>query len=543
MNFNKKIATAVSGAVLLMAGQVALADSSTDIVDALVSKGVLTEEEGKLISKGAKAQKDAQPVVKEKDGAFSISSPNGKNSIQLTGRLHFDTRVSNRDDFLANGTGNAADNVSWAGNDRDSASMADHYAIRRARIGVKGRLGGIADYEAQMNLVGSSTLDVAYIDINKYEPFGVRFGKFKVPYNLEEQTSSNNIDFVERSYINQNAPSKKLGVMAHGEFVGMTYAADLFQMNDDALSMKDNKFNTAGRATVNFAEIMGNKDMILHAGLAGFNANYQVGPATSNNQSDNASKDARATVFGFRSAGGGMNLMRAQVGTEALQGTGYYGTNAPNAANVKANALGLEGIAAYNNFKLQGEYSVADYESSHKGSKTTGEMKADVDTWYGEALWLVTGEKYSDFYKKGAFGSIKPKSEFSLDGGSGLGAIELGFRVDGFDVSNTKTSQVSRIQGPLASYNSDLTECATSTGCDTGAKTYTLGAKWVWNPNMLFKISYAYTKFDNGYYPIDILGKNNTAINQTVNGSQRSTTTMDSIDSEQMLMVRGQYMF
>ena len=46
MNFNKKLTVAVSGAVLLMAGQFAVADSATDIVDALVSKGVLTEEEG-----------------------------------------------------------------------------------------------------------------------------------------------------------------------------------------------------------------------------------------------------------------------------------------------------------------------------------------------------------------------------------------------------------------------------------------------------------------------------------------------------------------
>ena len=43
MKFNKKIAVAVSGAVLLLAGQIALADSTTDIVDALVSKGVLTK--------------------------------------------------------------------------------------------------------------------------------------------------------------------------------------------------------------------------------------------------------------------------------------------------------------------------------------------------------------------------------------------------------------------------------------------------------------------------------------------------------------------
>ena len=56
---NKKLAVAVSGAVLLMAGQFALADSTTDIVDALVSKGVLTEEEGKLISKGATSKAKA----------------------------------------------------------------------------------------------------------------------------------------------------------------------------------------------------------------------------------------------------------------------------------------------------------------------------------------------------------------------------------------------------------------------------------------------------------------------------------------------------
>jgi len=63
MNFNKKLAVAVSGAVLLMAGQFALADSTTDIVDALVGKGVLTEEEGKLITKGHDSKKKADEKV------------------------------------------------------------------------------------------------------------------------------------------------------------------------------------------------------------------------------------------------------------------------------------------------------------------------------------------------------------------------------------------------------------------------------------------------------------------------------------------------
>jgi polyhydroxyalkanoate synthesis regulator phasin len=72
MNFNKKLAVAVSGAVLLMAGQIALADSTTDIVDALVSKGVLTEEEGKLITKGA--QSKAKADEKAIKGKLSISN-------------------------------------------------------------------------------------------------------------------------------------------------------------------------------------------------------------------------------------------------------------------------------------------------------------------------------------------------------------------------------------------------------------------------------------------------------------------------------------
>jgi len=63
MIFNKKLAVAVSGAVLLMAGQFALADSTTDIVDALVGKGVLTEEEGKLITKGHDSKKKADEKV------------------------------------------------------------------------------------------------------------------------------------------------------------------------------------------------------------------------------------------------------------------------------------------------------------------------------------------------------------------------------------------------------------------------------------------------------------------------------------------------
>jgi phosphate-selective porin OprO/OprP len=533
MNFNKKLAVAVSGAVLLMAGQAALADSATDIVDALVSKGVLTEEEGKLITKGHTSKTSVTPVVKEKDGAFTLSSPNGKNSIQLTGRLHFDYRNSDINSYGAAGAGNYGTDY-----DRDSASTADHFLIRRARIGVKGRLGGIADYEVVGNLPGTATLDVAYLDFNKYEPLSFRFGKFKQPYNLEEQTSSNNIDFVERSYINQNAPGKKLGAMLHGQGKGVTYAGSIYQMNDDATSTKDKDMSYAGRGTLNFAELMDNKDMVLHVGVAGFDAEYQIAPALSNNTGDNlVASETRGTVFGFRSAGGGLsNLYRAQIAGTTV-GTGFgYGNTSPTTSSVKARALGLEGIVAYNNFKIQGEYSRADYKANANGrsSDPVESISADVDTAYIEALWIVTGEKYSDSYKKGAFGSIKPKSEFNFDTGSGYGAWELGVRYEMFDVTDTNHTGtgISRFQGTVnggSALDSGQTCKVTNATCDAngGAKTTTVGIKWVMNPNMLFKANWAHTSFDNAYKPIDL--KNND--------------TQKNIGSEDLIMIRGQYMF
>ena len=545
MNFklSNLVAATLAGSMLMGFGVNAMADSTTDIVNALVSKGVLTEEEGALLTKGHDGEKlgeSKKPVIKEKDGSFSIATADGKNSIGLTGRLHFDARYNDSGNF---GTGT---NSYPYGNDVDTKSAASHFDVRRARIGVKGRIGGIADYLLQGNITGSTLLDEAYIDVNKYEPLGFKFGKFKVPFGLEQQTSSNNIDFMERSYVDQNVPAKRMGAMVHGEFKGFTYQADTFQMNDSALSQKDSGLSTAGRVTANFAEIMGNKDAVLHVGLAGYNSNYELSTATSSNTSGDAESVTRGTVFGFTSGGRGLaNAYRMQIAGQQLGGVaaGANGTSpgynvvSPNTSSVHNDAVGLEGIAAYNNFKVQGEYSAAYYDVNDVS--TSSNMKADVNTWYAEALWLVTGEHYADFYKKGAFGTIKPKSEFNMDTGTGYGAIELGFRMDSFDVANTSStgSSKSRFQGTTDNLTAGKIDECTSTisgQCNGGAKSYTAGLKWIMNPNMLVKVNYTHTKFDTAFYPVDVGSK--------VPGV-RSTTSLNPIDSEDLIMVRGQYSF
>ena len=62
----RSICAAVTGALLFGFGANAMADSSVDIVNALVAKGVLTEEEGALITKGAKEEKAATAAAIKK---------------------------------------------------------------------------------------------------------------------------------------------------------------------------------------------------------------------------------------------------------------------------------------------------------------------------------------------------------------------------------------------------------------------------------------------------------------------------------------------
>ena len=540
---NKKLAVAVSGAVLLMAGQASLADSTLDIVDALVSKGVLTEEEGKLITKGAKSQKDATPIIKEKDGAFTLESPNGRNSIQMGGRIHFDYRDSTTKPLERGPAG-------VANNDTDSKSLADSMEIRRARLAFKGQFAKDFDYLIQGNLIGghgSNIVDEAYFGYKRYEQASLRFGKFKQPFGLEQLTSSNNIDFMERSYGDQLVPAKKMGAMLYGSPVtGTTYAVSTYQKNDDPNDIKSDGLSYAGRLTANFSEIIGDKDTVLHVGIAGRDESWSIVPTVSGNTSGTLSTGTptRGTVFSFRSGARGLaNAYRAQIvgGTPSSLQPAYagtttnipsYGDASPTTATVNSRALGLEAIGAYGPYKLQGEYARTSFDAID-GSNSANELKADVDTWYAEALWNVTGEKFADAYKKGAFGAIKPKNDFDIDKGS-WGAWQLGLRIDAFGVSNANIqgSTNSRFQGATSKSGGSADTFNLNGGANSngGAKSYTAGINFIANPNVRVMLNYTYTKYDYTFAPIDV------ATNSTL-------ASRNEISDEKIMAVRTQLSF
>ena len=529
MNFNKKLAVAVSSAVLLMAGQVALADSTTDIVDALVMKGVLTEEEGKLINKGHTSKAKVAPVVKEKDGAFILESANEANSISLTGRMHLDYRASSIDET----------DLGSVHSDRDLASLADQFELRRARLGVKGKFAKDFKYEIVGNLPGTATVDVAYFDWAKYDAFQIRGGKFKQPFGLEELISSNNMTMMERSYLDQTVPGKKIGIQMMGAPAkGLTYALSTYQHNDNERDLYgDGEVSGAGRTTFNFAESMGDKERIMHIGLAGLNSTYSITGASSSQTSSDASATARATISSFRSAGRGLsNVFRAQVGTGNCN-TAAAGCVSEYGAKVTQRALGLEGIFASGSFKVMGEYSRGQYKGESLGvnnplsaaGNTAGSVEYDTATGYIETGYILTGEKYADSYKGGVFSSFKPKNNFDIDNNQ-WGLLELALRLEEYQVDDIKMSGNgnNRVQGSLSSYSASGSNTSTTgTGVKATGKTYTAGIRWILNPNLVVKANYAYTRLGDDYNPIDTV----------------ASTSLTPINSESIISTRLQYMF
>lgn len=493
----KRVALAVAAVCASLAMPAFAADNKA-LLDLMLKKGVITQKDYDEFvdatkdteeNKAFKEQRLDQDVTKsvkfmqkrEKDGAvkengFGLVSANGEHSVNLTGRVHFDTRI--------------VDHSFGSFADRDTQTLGDNFEIRRARIGLNGFLFKDVAYEVVTNAVGSSAnlIDTAWMNYGFNKSAQVRFGRFKQPFSLEELTSSNNIDFMERSYVNQLVPTKKLGVMIHGEPIdNMTYAASVYQNDFTEVTNQDNNGReVAGRLTYNFGKAM-SADSVMHMGVAGTNGKYQTALASSTNTASAASTTTRATIVGFRSEDRGLaNIWRAQLGGPLLT-TAAYGGTADEPMTVQKTLGGLELAYANGPLKVQGEYINAKFDASTTVSSGSGDVKA----YYAEVMYNLTGEKWSDAYKSGAFGGLKPNSTFTSNGGSG--AWQVGLRWSEFDASDVSVSGTNARTQNSARGN-----------------TVTLGLNWLLNPNARIMLNYAMTKFDSPITPLDVTGANSS---------------------------------
>jgi len=439
---------------------------------------------------------------------------------KLTGRVHYDMRAINND--LASLP------------DRDSASVGSNYELRRARIGFTGSINKQIQFEGVANAVGSTTniIDTAFINYGYNQDAQVRVGRFKQPFSLEENTSSNNIDFMERSYVNQITPGKKLGAMLHGaNEAGFTYAVSMFQEGFDELTNREGAGRQgAVRVTGDLAKLakLSEGNTVVHLGLGATKGAYEILATTTGNTTDTVPTTTRGTIVSFRDENRGLsNAYRLQIQGDKIFSAG---NNLPsdNTTNINKTMQGLEIALANGPFKFQSEYANSEFGATHikcewTAAKTctgrgTASIDAEVKTKYLELMWNITGEDFAKSYSKGTFGGIKPTSEFMKDYGgvvgNGTGAWQVGYRYSTYDVAVKQA--LGATDGPTGQKLQDGSNLSmTSGGANNNsryqnspsAKTNTLGVNWILNSNARVMFNFARTNFGKPVEYLDTDGE------------------------------------
>lgn len=384
---------------------------------------------------------------------FGLSSADGRNTIQLTGRVQFDA-------------GDYA-NYQPASKATSPQDLSSGVNARRARLGVVGKFdedwgygliydfGGSSDTLTSTNSgAPTSALQNAYLQYNGFKGFTIEGGYIDTPFTLDEATSSNDIMFLER------ASSEVLAAnIAAGDFrsafgghwnndrawIGVygTGPASGTAHNIGSFGGSAEQFGAFGRATY---QVLQSPDYSLHLGV------------------DVEGLLSPPHVAGVRS------ITLSDRPELRVDPTSIITTGAINNAS-GASVYGLEAAGGYHSLFFQGEYY--HYMIDRDAAPTL-----DFDGAYAEASWTVTGEHRKYQPGTGAYSAIIPDHplEVSADGVSGYGAFELAARYSYVDLNDDFTSGKS---------------AASTDGIAGGfQQVYTVGVNWYPNSNIRFMLDY-----------------------------------------------------
>ncbi len=309
-----------------------------------------------------------------------IESADGRFAIKIGGRIHADFSFADPDPAL-----------------ESVFAFEDGSEIRRARLFVEGTLYERVEFKAEYDFAGgAAAFKDVYVGLVDLPVVGaLRIGHFKEPFGLEELTSSKYITFVERSFpIEAFAPSRNMGLMLHNSAAGdrMTWAAGAFKDTDDFGQALNDEWNLTGRVTgVALAEK--ETDTLLHLGLG----------LSSRSPVDEVGR------FRVRPQA---HIAPRLVDTRSFASDGV-------------DLLGLEAAVVGGPFWAQAEWIRA---------SSSGPTAIDLDGWYVQAGWFLTGESRPYKRSEGVFDRVRPQHDFVSGGGTG--AWELALRYGALDLTD-----------------------------------------------------------------------------------------------------------
>lgn len=308
---------------------------------------------------------DKEPTANIRD-RFSLRSDDGLSSISLNGRFQLDNDFYDGA-YNVRGNGGASENE-----------------IRRARLGVEGRIDGEWDYEFVLNVDDdeqTADIDTASLTYTGLDLADISLGRFKRPVGFEQITSSKWLLTIERALIFDAIPhhnTSQMGLMLDGAWGPFHAYLGAFDANVEDIQTDEDQYGLYGRLT--WAQLNDDETRVLHLGLSAADQNPSARSVTT---------------------------ITSRFGVHTLPPDQFQFVNELNPARERVAEIevnrdrqaGLEAAAVFGPLSLSAEYLLRDV-----GLVAGREVR--VRGGYLTVAWALTGEVRRYDRESGGFGSI-----------------------------------------------------------------------------------------------------------------------------------------
>jgi len=323
----------------------------------------------------------------DKNHAF-LRSADGRFETFLTGYGQFDLRGYN--------SGNHPPNT---------------FLVRRARLALEGKLEHYFDFKIEGDFADttSTLLRDFYINIHRTDEFQFRFGQFKEPYSQEEIRADIYQDFVERSLVNNLAPSRSPGLMISGAINKGAFEYQVGSFTGKGLLALNNNGTPESAIRLRFAPWKSGSNFL-----------------------------SKGLIFGGAFAQGRSLGGTSVRGLTESRSFTYFSPDTVNGKIIRANGelTWLLGPAT-----IRAEYDQTNQDRDNLGPGGRNLPGVVAKGFMAQATYMLTGESKPDG------GTVTPKHNLFGDesGSPGFGAWELKFRYADLQIADA-TSKSNRAQ-------------------------------------------------------------------------------------------------
>jgi phosphate-selective porin OprO and OprP len=276
--------------------------------------------------------------------------------------------------------------------------------IARKRIGVEGAVGHYAEFQVERELGDDDPWRDVYVNYSQFEEGQFQIGKFKLPFGLEENISSTNLDFAYRSLAASIlSPGRDRGFMAHGWVLGRTLRYELGSFEHDGSNARPgNPDRVFGGQTVS-----GRISSVPFRSMSSPADDFELGVAWASSDVPEGFSGIRGqTVFG-----------------ETFFSSDFYVLG-------RRRRQGFEIRWRPGPFSIQSEYIRVTEERLGQSVENTDLSPLRARGWYVSGTWALTGEKKAD--------NLNAPSHPLFQGG--VGAIEVAGRIEQLTFDSTAPS-------------------------------------------------------------------------------------------------------